>query len=275
MRPTLSESCSPTLWLWAGRALFLGPSLDLDRHSGAVACFAVGLERPFTVRLDAAPAVTARSALIPARVPHRLRSGGGRMIFCYLDPGSPAERACRSLMCDGPAPPVRHRDEDTLLTLGAALAEAATAEAATAEAAGSGAAGAEAAREWLSAAAPEPVAPAPGVRGVRKAADAVMDDPARNWRAGELAALTGWSVSAFLRAFRAETGTSFRRYRLWARMLRVGQVLAGGGNLTLAAAEAGFATPSHLSSTFHAMFGLTPSRLLETGVAIRDLSGGL
>lgn len=35
------------------------------------------------------------------------------------------------------------------------------------------------------------------------------------------------------------------------------------------------ATPSHLTSTFHAMFGLTPSRLLETGVAIRDLSGGL
>jgi len=143
------------------------------------------------------------------------------------------------------------------------------------DATGADATGAAAAREWLSAAAPEPVAPAPADPGVRLAADAVLGDPARNWRAGELAALTGWSVSAFLRAFRAETGTSFRRYRLWARMLRVGQVLAGGGNLTLAAAEAGFATPSHLSSAFHAMFGLTPSRLLETGVAIRNLSGGL
>jgi AraC-like DNA-binding protein len=269
VRPALSETCSPTLWLWAGRALFLGPSLDLDRHSGAVACFALGLQRPFTVRLDAAPEVTARSALIPARVSHRLRSGGGQMVFCYLDPGSPAERACRRLMRDGPAPAARpgppapaarHRDEDELIGLGAELAAAP---------------GAEVARRWLAAAAPEPVAPAQGNPGIRRAADAVLADPARNWRAGELAALTGWSVSAFLRAFRVETGTSFRRYRLWARMLRAGQVLAGGGNLTLAAAEAGFATPSHLSSTFHAMFGLTPSQLLDTGVAIRDLSARL
>ncbi|WP_037075056.1 AraC family transcriptional regulator [Pseudonocardia spinosispora] len=252
MPPTLSETCSPTLWLWAGRVLYLGPSLDLDRHSGAVSCVAVGLDEPFTVEVTGT--VTARSALIPARVRHRLRSPGGRMMFCYLDPGSPSERACRAAMSQDTEPATRHRDEDELIALGRRLS--ATPDADLAD-------------RWLDLAAPRP-ASVVGHPGIRGAAEAVMNDPARNWRAGELAALAGWSTSAFLRGFRAETGTSFRRYRLWARMLRACQVLAGGGNLTLAAAEAGFATPSHLSSTFHTVFGLTPSRLLDTGVAIHD-----
>lgn len=249
--PTLSETCSPALWLWAGRLMYLGPSLDLDRHSGAVSCFAVGLDEPFTVEVTGT--VTARSALIPARVQHQLRSPGGRMMFCYLDPGTPSERACRAAMRRDTEPATRHLHEEELIALGRRI---------------DAAPGADLADRWLDLAAPRPASPVGDQLGIRNATEAVMRDPARNWRAGELAASVGWSTSAFLRGFRAETGTSFRRYRLWARMLRACQVLAEGGNLTLAAAESGFATPSHLSSTFHAVFGLTPSRLLDTGVAI-------
>lgn len=36
-----------------------------------------------------------------------------------------------------------------------------------------------------------------------------------------------------------------------------------------AATAAGFANPSHFSAAFHAMFGLSPSRLLATPVEIR------
>jgi AraC-like DNA-binding protein len=51
-------------------------------------------------------------------------------------------------------------------------------------------------------------------------------------------------------------------------MYRVARTIAVRGDLTAAAADAGFASPSHLSDAFHTMFGLRPSALLATGVAI-------
>lgn len=89
--------------------------------------------------------------------------------------------------------------------------------------------------------------------------------------ADELAARAGLSTSRFLHLFREHVGTSFRRYRLWARMLRVGILLNGRQDLTTVAVEAGFASPSHFSDSFHTMFGLQPSRLLAAGVNIRLL----
>ena len=38
------------LWLWPGQAIYAGPALDLETHSGSVACLAVGLDGLFTVR---------------------------------------------------------------------------------------------------------------------------------------------------------------------------------------------------------------------------------
>jgi AraC-like DNA-binding protein len=86
--------------------------------------------------------------------------------------------------------------------------------------------------------------------------------------AGPLAAELGLSESRFLRLFRDGTGTSYRRFRLWAQMHRAARALADGHNLTRAAAEGYFASPSHLSTAFHAMFGLTPSALLSEDLTI-------
>ncbi|MGA5565090.1 hypothetical protein ACPCUV_28540 [Streptomyces platensis] len=51
-------------------------------------------------------------------------------------------------------------------------------------------------------------------------------------------------------------------------MLHAGRGLRDLGSLTAAAAEAGFASPSHLSSSFHATFGVRPSRVLGAGCVI-------
>ena len=94
------------------------------------------------------------------------------------------------------------------------------------------------------------------------AAAALLAHPAGSSSAAELAARAHLSTSRFLHLFAAQSGTSFRRYRLWARVLSVGRAVSKGADLTTAAMAAGFASPSHLTDTFHTMFGLSPSRLL-------------
>ncbi|MFC7728141.1 AraC family transcriptional regulator [Actinomadura keratinilytica] len=76
--------------------------------------------------------------------------------------------------------------------------------------------------------------------------------------------------SRFLHLFKAHTGTSFRRYQLWARMLAAGRAVGTGGTLTSAAADAGFASTVHFSDAFRRVFGLQPSRLPADGLTIVD-----
>lgn len=186
----LPESCCPaTVWLGPGYAVYLGPSLQLDAHSGAVHCLAVGVDAPFTLRTADGAERVVRSALIPPRTTHQVIAGGERMLFFYIDP----------------------------------------------------------------------VAMDPRIDAALKT---IRSDFAATPTAAELAAAANLSVSRFLHLFSAETGTSFRRYRLWARMAHVARAVGEGADFTTAAIEAGFASPSHFSDTFHAMFGLTASALL-------------
>jgi AraC-like DNA-binding protein len=77
------------------------------------------------------------------------------------------------------------------------------------------------------------------------------------------------SESRFLHLFRDELGTSLRRYRLWVRLVHAGTAVAAGKNLTTAAIEAGFASPSHLADRFKTAFGLSATQLLGTGLILR------
>ncbi|MFD4641751.1 helix-turn-helix domain-containing protein [Lentzea sp. NPDC058436] len=101
---------------------------------------------------------------------------------------------------------------------------------------------------------------------VRTALDVLRRHP--DLSAPQVAAELSLSTSRFLHLFSAHAGTSFRRYRLWARMLRVAAAVAAGADLTRASAEAGFASPSHFSDVFHDMFGLTASTLLGSNARI-------
>jgi methylphosphotriester-DNA--protein-cysteine methyltransferase len=76
------------------------------------------------------------------------------------------------------------------------------------------------------------------------------------------------STSRFLHLFSAHARTSFRRYRLWTRMMRLAAVVGTGQDLTRASVEAGFASPAHFSDSFHEMFGLSASRLFAESTRI-------
>jgi AraC-like DNA-binding protein len=252
--PSLSQSCcdaGAVLWLWPGQAIYAGPALDLDMHSGSVACLAVGLDGDFTVRTQGRPVRAVRSALIAPRLKHRLVAHGDRMLFCYLDPSSSRRIACEQKMIEGdPGLRLGHRDERELIRHAPCMDLVTSA------------------RDWLDLAAP--CGPAQVDPRIRVAVTRLRAEVHRTVSAEELAIGCGLSTSRFLHLFTAHTGTSFRRYRLWTRMMRVAQVIAERRDLTTAATDAGFASPSHFSAAFHRMFGLQPSRLLAAGVAIVD-----
>ncbi|QIS09495.1 AraC family transcriptional regulator [Nocardia arthritidis] len=250
----LPRTCYPTVWIWPGHALYAGPALDLAPHSGSVWCLAVGVDGPITVR-GAGEEQTVRSALIPPRLTHQLVCHGGRMVFCYLDPSSDhAESVIRQMVRQHAKIGAQHGREALLIAGARALCTH-----------GSDAA----AGRWLELAAPTTA------RHIDPRIDEVIrrirERPADTASARELAAGVALSESRFLHLFRAATGTSLRRYRLWHRFLFAATYLTDGQTLTAAAAAAGFASPSHLADRFRATFGLAATQLLGTGVTLRPL----
>ncbi|MFI5623758.1 helix-turn-helix domain-containing protein [Nocardioides sp. NPDC051685] len=250
----LPDSCCddarPTVWLWSGHAAYRGPSLRLGSHSGSVTCFALGLDAPFLLRSGQAAPRSVRSALIPARTPHQILSGeGARMLFFYVDPSVAGAASLLDRMTDrADAVAYRHRDEAALLA------------------------------DWSHAPVPDPemlrrrlldVGEAePADERIRVAMQLLRDRPGERGSAAEMAAAVNLSPSRFLHLFSAHAGTSFRRYRLWARMRCAAAAVGQGADLSTAASNAGFASPSHFSDTFRAMFGLTATEMLANGLRI-------
>ncbi len=247
----LPRSCCPdepaTLWFGPdGVAAYLGPALGLAPHSGSVACFVVGVDAPFTLRA-ADRERTVRSALVPARTTHHLAACSGRMLFVHAEPGSARAEHLRRRMTDRAGPVLLAHDREADVVGRAARP------------------GPPDLAALLAAVAPDDRGGVVDPR-VRLALRALRDDPDRT--ATALAARVGLSPSRFLHLFSAGTGTSFRRYRMWARVLRVAGALSRGDDLTTAAADAGFASPSHLSDTVRRMFGLSATALLAGPVRL-------
>ncbi|WP_433214562.1 helix-turn-helix domain-containing protein [Microtetraspora malaysiensis] len=253
--PRTRRAAGAVVWLLPGRALYSGPSLRLGPHSGAVACLAVGVDAPFTVRLVPGGELRARTALVAPRVRHQLTASGDHIVFLYLDPRSADDRACRASFTSGEEKILaEHRHEDDLLAGAAELSSHTPALQVTA---------------WIAKATGHATTSYADPR-ITAAARRLID-AGRPLPAARLAAELGLSESRFLRLFRDGTGTSYRRYRLWSQMHRAARALAAGHNLTRAAADGYFASPSHLSTAFQAMFGLRPSTLLSQDLAIRCL----
>ena len=242
----LPETCwdEPTVWLWSGHAAYVGPSVQLDTHSGSVDCFALGLDEPYTLRSGDADERRTRSALIPARTPHQVVAGDGRMMFFYVDPSAAGSGKLLGQMTDRTTTiAIEHRDETALIAAcrGPALLDP----------------------ELLRQSLLGRVEADPIDERIREAMRILQSRPGDRLSATEIAAAVKLSPSRFLHLFSAHAGTSFRRYRLWARMCHAAGALSEGADLTTASSEAGFASPSHFSDTFRTMFGLSATALLS------------
>ncbi|MBE7416505.1 MAG: helix-turn-helix transcriptional regulator [Ideonella sp.] len=104
-------------------------------------------------------------------------------------------------------------------------------------------------------------------RHVHDTLEAIAARPEHPWRLTELAALACMSPGHLAHVFRAEIGTTVYGYVLRARLAHaLDAVLDSRRGLTEVALDAGFASHSHFTAKFRALFGCTPQALRQRGV---------
>ena len=88
---------------------------------------------------------------------------------------------------------------------------------------------------------------------------AMQADPMRRVSQDELVRCLGMERTRALRCFKATTGLTFRRFKLWSALQHAAVRMAERELVRTAAMDAGFADTAHLSRVFSSMFGLSPS----------------
>lgn len=235
------------LFLWPNRLLIIGPGVDTAPHVHHAAQLCVGLSAP--IRLRGASSTqwkTAWGFFVPPNVLHQLDASASSTAFLYLEPEGAEYLAYREAF-GGAERTHALSHTRTLRELSGGISRVKRCEDA-----------ARLARALLGM--------GEGARQPKHLDERVnravvwignhLEDPVRLRTVAEAA---GASESHLAHLFRAQVGLPIRRYVLWRRLrVAIGHVLAGQ-TLTDAAHEAGFADAAHLSRTFRAMFGITPS----------------
>jgi AraC family transcriptional regulator len=111
-------------------------------------------------------------------------------------------------------------------------------------------------------------------RRVALAVEAICTEPERKWTLSELSALASVSPGHLAHLFRAELGTSVYDYVIRSRLSRaLDAVLDSDSGLTEIALDAGFASHSHFTARFRALFGRTPQQVRRAtrGATAREL----
>lgn len=88
---------------------------------------------------------------------------------------------------------------------------------------------------------------------------AIEADPMSRMPQDELARRLRMERTQALRRFKAATGMTFRAFKLWSGLQHAARQIEAGVLVRTAAMDAGFADTAHLSRSFRALFGLSPS----------------
>jgi len=245
MKSKSSGDSGPLLYLGPGWFMHLGRLPDLAAHRHPMAAVCIGVDHEF--ELDGVGRT--RTALVaPDGAAPAMRFAGGRTAFVLIGPDHPRFTALRALCGEratlAPLPPV-----DQWLALIHWLLREQPSAAVVAERL-------------------DAVLPPAGEeqdRRVRQVMALIAADPAGAEGLESWSGQVGLSGPRLQHLFKQTTGTTPRRYRIWARMHAAGIRLASGGSLTDAALDVGFSDSSHLSRSFRQLFGIAPSDALPAG----------
>lgn len=94
---------------------------------------------------------------------------------------------------------------------------------------------------------------------ILKISKIIRSEPDNNFSIECLASEVDLSSSRLLHLIKEETGTSYRKFRMWQRLRYAITIMGSTHSLTYAAVEAGFSDASHFSRCFKARYGVSPS----------------
>lgn len=239
--------------------LYVGPGASADRHAHHAIQLVVAFERPFVVDVGSG-ATTRWTAIVAADAPHEFRAEPGLMALLYLEPAAPGARALQRRLARDCA--FIEEAEERLCAVPRPEIETWTSR------------GALVWFDEVIALLGVPSLPPivhPAVKKALAILERSLDDVPR---LEELAREVGISDGRLVHLFREQVGLPVRRYVLWLRTKRAAELVARGGSLTEAAHAAGFADGPHLSRTFRAMFGTSPSLVMPFMEFAGSLSAG-
>lgn len=101
-------------------------------------------------------------------------------------------------------------------------------------------------------------------RRILKLSEIIRNEPDYNFNIEHLALEVDLSQSRLLHLFKEETGTSYRKFRMWQRLRYAISIAGFSHSLTYAAVEAGFNDASHFTRCFKTRYGVAPSLVFKT-----------
>jgi len=235
---------------WGARLLYIGPPTPHPAHRNSVGELCLGLDAPVHLRLPETShaTLTSRAILVPPGLKHEFIFEGRQIACLFVEAQTGDRDALYRNMDEGPfGVRLGHERLDAVIsTLGnLALPDADLRQ------------GKALVEQVLGLRSLRPTDPR-----IAQAIDQIRRDPGGDHSIPSLAREVGLSQSRFRHAFRASTGVTFKRYRLWLRLGNAMRAAQQGSNLTEAAHESGFSSSAHLSSAYRNIFGMTPSQYL-------------
>jgi AraC family transcriptional regulator len=239
---------------WHGGSVWIGRSVgSTEWHDHHAIQIALALDGACRFRGAGDGAWTEfGGAIVRSHRHHQFEADGVTMAHLFVEPESAEGRALRERFAADIAPLPEPQRESMTRLMRDACRDAAGADTVIAAARG-------AIAELAGSAAPRLAFDS----RVARAIDHVRAHLRAPLSLGDAAAAVALSPSRFRHLFVQQTGTAFRAYVLWLRLIAATEAAMAGASWTQAAHEAGFADSAHLSRTFKRMFGVVPATLMR------------
>jgi len=208
--------------------LFSFDAGSLELHENLMTCVIVGRQNPVSVT-GTRDQVQAGVVCIRAGVAHRVRvqTGGAEIIYLdgvVLDDDAPDFAALGDIWHDLPSA-IEAQDHARILAFRQMLHHIHT----------------------------------PPDSAVMQVVKRLYDDPFERMTQIELAHALKLERTLAMRHFKATTGQTFRKFKIWAAMIAAVQAAHNGHPIGVSGINAGFSDAAHLTRTASVLFGITPT----------------